>query len=140
MDKNPRDIILSTKSKSLSNAYSIILFPLRQNICKIFFFGIQTYSVKLCARMLSCVQLCNSMDYSTPGLLFMEFSRQEYWSGLPFCSPGDLPRPRDWTHVSCIPNWQADSLSLLLPREASVKLQSEAKEQQVFSVVFCGCL
>ena len=25
--------------------------------------------------------------------LFMEFSRQEYWSGLPFPSPGDLPDP-----------------------------------------------
>ena len=24
----------------------------------------------------------------------MEFSRQEYWSGLPFLSPGDLPDPR----------------------------------------------
>ena len=23
----------------------------------------------------------------------MEFSRQEYWSGLPFPSPGDLPEP-----------------------------------------------
>ena len=23
----------------------------------------------------------------------MEFSRQEYWSGLPFPSPGDLPNP-----------------------------------------------
>ena len=26
--------------------------------------------------------------------LSMEFSRQEYWSGLPFPSPGDLPIPR----------------------------------------------
>ena len=25
--------------------------------------------------------------------LSMGFSRQEYWSGLPFCSPGDLPDP-----------------------------------------------
>ena len=25
--------------------------------------------------------------------LSMEFSRQEYWSGLPFSSPGDLPDP-----------------------------------------------
>ena len=25
--------------------------------------------------------------------LFMEFSRQEYWSGLLFPSPGDLPDP-----------------------------------------------
>ena len=23
----------------------------------------------------------------------MEFSRQEYWSGLPFLPPGDLPDP-----------------------------------------------
>ena len=26
--------------------------------------------------------------------LSMEFSRQEYWSGLPFPSPGNLPDPR----------------------------------------------
>ena len=25
--------------------------------------------------------------------LFMEFPRQEYWSGLPFPPPGDLPDP-----------------------------------------------
>ena len=25
--------------------------------------------------------------------LSVEFSRQEYWSGLPFSSPGDLPNP-----------------------------------------------
>ena len=25
--------------------------------------------------------------------LSMEFSRQEYWSELPFTSPGDLPNP-----------------------------------------------
>ena len=27
------------------------------------------------------------------GPLSMEFSRQEYWSGWPFSSPGDLPDP-----------------------------------------------
>ena len=27
--------------------------------------------------------------------LSLEFSRQEPWSGLPFPSPGDLPKPRD---------------------------------------------
>ena len=32
----------------------------------------------------------------------MGFSRQEYWSGLPFPSPGRSSRPRDWTRVSCI--------------------------------------
>ena len=34
----------------------------------------------------SCQTLCNS---SAP--LSIQFSRQEYWSGLPFSSPGDLP-------------------------------------------------
>ena len=32
----------------------------------------------------------------------MGFSRQEYWNGLPFPSPGDLPWPRDRTQVSRI--------------------------------------
>ena len=33
----------------------------------------------------SCVTLCNPMDYSPPvSSLSMGFSRQEYWSGLPF--------------------------------------------------------
>ena len=39
--------------------------------------------------------------------LSMGFSRQEYWSGLPFPSPGDLPYPliEPWS-----PALQADSL------------------------------
>ena len=42
----------------------------------------------------SCLTLCNPMDciaHQAP--LFTGFSRQEYWSGLPFPSPGDLPDP-----------------------------------------------
>ena len=31
------------------------------------------------------------MDCSPPASSVMEFSRQEYWSGLLFPSPGDLP-------------------------------------------------
>ena len=37
----------------------------------------------------------------------MEFFRQEYWSGLPFSSPGDLPYPGI---ESRSPTLQADSL------------------------------
>ena len=37
------------------------------------------------------VILCDTMDCHVP--LFMGFSRQEYWSGLSFPSPGDLPDP-----------------------------------------------
>ena len=40
-----------------------------------------------------CPTLCNPMDCSPPGCLSMGFSRQEYWSGLPFPPPGDLPNP-----------------------------------------------
>ena len=37
---------------------------------------------------------CDPMDCSLPGSSqSMGFSRQEYWSGLPFPSPGDLPNP-----------------------------------------------
>ena len=32
--------------------------------------------------------------------LFMGFSRQEYWSGLPRPSPRDLSQPRDPVHIS----------------------------------------
>ena len=36
--------------------------------------------------------LCDLMDCSPPDSS-MGFSRQEYWSGLPFPSPGDVPEP-----------------------------------------------
>ena len=39
--------------------------------------------------------------------LYMEFSRQEYWRGLPFPSPGNLPDPGIKTGS---PALQADSL------------------------------
>ena len=34
--------------------------------------------------------------------LSTEFSRQEYWSGLPFPTPEGSFQPKVWTHVSCI--------------------------------------
>ena len=59
-------------------------------------------------KLLSCVRL-----FVTPGTvahqapLSMQFSRQEYWSGLPFPSPGDLPNPGVKPRS---PALQADSL------------------------------
>ena len=41
----------------------------------------------------SCQTLCNPIDGSPPGSSSMGFSRQEYWSGFPFPSPGNLPHP-----------------------------------------------
>ena len=49
----------------------------------------------------SCPTLCNSTHYSPPGSSVHGFSRQEYWSGLPFPSPGDFPDPGIEPGVSC---------------------------------------
>ena len=55
--------------------------------------GICTHmSVKVKVKSLSRVRLLVTLwtvAYQAP--LSMEFSRQEYWSGLPFPSPGDFP-------------------------------------------------
>ena len=42
----------------------------------------------------SCPALCDSWTVAHQVPLSMEFSKQEYWSGLPFPSLGDLPDPR----------------------------------------------
>ena len=39
----------------------------------------------------SYLTLCNAIAHHTP--LSMEFPRQEYWGGLPFPPPGNLPDP-----------------------------------------------
>ena len=45
--------------------------------------------------------------------LFMGSSRQEYWNGLLFPSPEDLPDPGIKPRLLCLLHWQADSLPLL---------------------------
>ena len=48
----------------------------------------------LTTRHFSRVRLCATVwSVACQVPLFMRFSRQEYWSGLPFPSPGDLPDP-----------------------------------------------
>ena len=54
-----------------------------------------------------CPSLCNPMDYSSQGSLSMEFSRQDYWSGLLVPFPGCLPDPGI---EPGFPALQADSL------------------------------
>ena len=49
----------------------------------------------VCVHVCMCAQLhatlCGSMAYNPPAPLSMEFSKQEYWSGLPFPTPGIFP-------------------------------------------------
>ena len=50
--------------------------------------------VKVKVKLLSCVRLfVTSWPVAYQASRSMGFSRQEYWSGLPFPSPGDLPNP-----------------------------------------------
>ena len=56
----------------------------------------------------SCLTLCHPVDCSPPASSVMEFSRQEYRSGLPIPSPGDLLDPGI---KSRSPTLQADLLS-----------------------------
>ena len=68
--------------------------------------------------MLKCQSLSHARLFVNPWTvaclapLSMGFSRQEYWSGLPFPSPGDLPDPGIQPGS---PALQADSLPSELP-------------------------
>ena len=60
-------------------------------LCLIFF---TEYNIFKNVKLLSGAQVCATpwtVVYQGP--LSMGFSRQEYWSGLPSPSPGDLPNP-----------------------------------------------
>ena len=72
----------------------------------ILFFTFSVYVLSSC----SCVQLFEivwTVAHQAP--LSMEFSRHEYWSELPFPSPGDLLDP-EFKPTS--PTWQVDCLPL----------------------------
>ena len=80
--------------------------------------------------MLSHVQLfVNSWIAAHQAPLSMAFSRQEYWRGLPFPSPGDLPDPGIEPRS---PTLQADALS----SEPPGKPTGKAQIQQIFCYNF----
>ena len=73
-----------------------------------------------CSQMSCCCCLVVSNSFATPWTvarqlpLSMGFLRQEYWGGLPFPSPGDLP---DLGIEPVSPAWQGDSLLIQPPRK-----------------------
>ena len=66
--------------------------------------GLPTPPVR--SQSLSRVRFCTTLwTLAHQAPQSMGFSRQDYWSGLPFPSPGESSQPRDRTHVpyvSCI--------------------------------------
>ena len=75
---------------------------LKESLClqkeegKVFWFFVLVSFILTCGGGLvtkSCLTLVTPWTVASQAPLPMGFSRQEYWSGLPFPSPGDLPNP-----------------------------------------------
>ena len=58
---------------------------------------------------------CNPMDCSLPGSSVYGIPREEYWPGLPFPTPRDLPSLGSNPHILSLLHWQADSLPTVPP-------------------------
>ena len=76
----------------------------------------------MCSAAQSCSAVWGPMDDNLWAPLPMEFSRQEYWSELPFPSPGNLPNPGIFLHLL---HQQADSLPRVPP--VYLKLESQVE-------------
>ena len=89
------------------------------------------YSISAIVTVLyitSCCVLGQVPLFATPVIvaheapLSMEFSRREYWSGLPFPIPGDRPYPEIEPALLCLLHWQADFHHCTLPGKPTLYL------------------
>ena len=93
---------------------------------------VQPVLVSILSYVLSFGHSVTSNPFVTPftvahqAPLSMEFSRQEYWSGLPFPPPGDLPEPGRPKPES--PALKVDSFSL-----------SRWGSPSILYIVMCKC-
>ena len=81
-----------------------------------------------CSVTQLCPILCDPLNHSPPGPLSMEFSKQEYWSGVPFPTPGDLP------------NSGMEPTSLVCPALASGFFTTSASWEPLDITGYSGCL
>ena len=85
--------------------------------------------------VLSCVWLSLARwTVARQALLSMEFSRQEYWSGLPFPPPEDLPDPGIELEslVSPANHWQLDYLPLAPPGKPKCVIDEQLLPENIF--------
>ena len=66
--------------------------------------------------------LCNSIEYIHQTSLSMGFSRQEYWGGLPFRPPEELPDPGIEPGSLTSPSLAGGSFTIIATREAILSL------------------
>ena len=99
---NTEDPEYQTILRKKNGAGGIILSDFR-----LYYKVIVTETVYVCMPAHSCSTLATPWTVAHQAPLSMEFSRQEYWSGLSFPSLGGLPRPGIELGY---PTLQADSL------------------------------
>ena len=101
-------------------------------------YTLNLHNLLVVVQQLSCVQLFATpwtVAYQAPPS--MEFSRQEYWSGLPFISPGDVPDQGlnsclllgRWS-LYCCATREAHTYTMLYVNYISIKMGK--KEKDVF--------
>ena len=78
----------------------------------LFILFVKSFNWSMKVKSLSRVWLCDPWTVAQQAPPSMGFSRQEYWSGLPFPSPGDLPDPGIKPRS---PTVQADALTSAPP-------------------------
>ena len=79
-------------------------------------FCLPVYSIPVCMCVCAVASdFCDPMECSPPGSSVHGILRQEYWSRVPFPSPGDLPNPGTEPGSPAV---QADSLPSEPPGKA----------------------
>ena len=99
---------LSCKVEILTDAYTVVQSWVLNVLIKV-------WKVKLLSHVQLFVTPWTIAHQAPPS---MKFSRREYWSGLPFPSPGVLPDPGI---EPCSPTLQADAFTVWATREAQTK-------------------
>ena len=97
-----------------------------------FFMSLAIFAIKSLAFFPMNWQCPQQIAAAHQAPLSMDFSRQEYWSGLPFPFPGDLPDPEIEPRS---PISQADSLPLSHWRRAVLEaIKAEIEEPGVWQL------
>ena len=80
----------------------------------------------VCSIAKSCLTLATPWTVASQAPLSMGFSRQEYWSGLPFPLPGDLPDPGIEPVSPAAPALETLSLNYRTGREVQANIIYES--------------
>ena len=92
--KSPTQYLMTVLIDQWPQTWLLTSFPIyKDENCTGVIFFLSLFEEKVKVKLLSHVQLCDPRTVACQAPPTMGFSRQGYWSALPFPSPGDLPNP-----------------------------------------------